>query len=81
MQCSLLFLLEVINNRLKIKQTVNIKYESGGNVMGNELLKGVNAYGVRTPLIQIGDDLKKIVFDSNPPNARKSNAIEAPATV
>ena len=32
--------------------------------MGNELLKGVNAYGVRTPLIQIGDDLKKIVFDS-----------------
>ena len=33
--------------------------------MSNEnLLKGVNAYGVRTPLIQIGDDLKKIVFDS-----------------
>ena len=30
----------------------------------SELLKGVNAYGVRTPLIQIGDDLKKIVFDS-----------------
>ena len=32
--------------------------------MGNGLLKGVNAYGVKTPLIQIGDDLKKIVFDS-----------------
>ena len=29
--------------------------------MGNGLLKGVNAYGVKTPLIQIGDDLKKIV--------------------
>ena len=30
----------------------------------NNLLQGVNAYGVKTPLIQIGDDLKKIVFDS-----------------
>ena len=29
-----------------------------------EVLNGVNAYGVKTPLIQIGDDLKKIVFDS-----------------
>ena len=30
--------------------------------MGEKLLQGVNAYGVKTPLIQIGDDLKKIVF-------------------
>lgn len=27
-------------------------------------LNGVNAYGVKTPLIQIGDNLKEIVFDS-----------------
>ena len=32
--------------------------------MGEKLLQGVNAYGVKTPLIQIGDDLKKIVFES-----------------
>lgn len=32
--------------------------------MGEKILQGVNAYGVKTPLIQIGDDLKKIVFDS-----------------
>lgn len=31
---------------------------------GINLLEGVKAYGVRTPLIQLGDDLKKIVFDS-----------------
>ena len=32
--------------------------------MGEKLLQGVNAYGVKTPLIQIGDDLKKIIFES-----------------
>ena len=32
--------------------------------MEEKILQGVNAYGVKTPLIQIGDDLKKIVFDS-----------------
>ena len=33
-------------------------------MMKNDVLNGVNAYGVKTPLIQIGDDLKEIVYDS-----------------
>ena len=30
----------------------------------NNLLNGVNAYGVKTPLIQIGDTLKEIIYNS-----------------
>ena len=32
--------------------------------MNNNVLNGVNAYGVKTPLIQIGDNLKEIVYNS-----------------